>query len=138
VPSAARPGATAPQPPDANTAEDSDDDSGVLVVSREIVAGCPTLQALRARADEFDPDLVWLLVLESVAECMTNGGLQTRAIAISGDDEHRQIVRDVLGSRGVDPQRVTATPEARRRADVCRVKHCPPDARVEIRLVPPQ
>jgi hypothetical protein len=109
----------------------------VLVVSREIVASCPTLQALRARADEFDPDLVWLLVLETVADCMTNGSLESRALAISGDEEHRQIVRDVLGSRGVRPERVTATPEAQRRADACRFKHCPPDARVEIRLVPP-
>ena len=81
-----------------------------LVVSHEIVARCPTLRLVKAHVDEFDPDTVWLAVLESIGECMGEGGpLAAQSIGVSGDEEHRHVVREVLGSRGVAPARVVAT-----------------------------
>jgi hypothetical protein len=80
-------------------------------VSREVVAACPTLVLVREHSDRFDPDMLWLAVLEAIADCMSsNGPMAARNIGVSGDEEHRHVVREVLGSRGVAPTRVVATP----------------------------
>jgi hypothetical protein len=84
-----------------------------LVVSRDVVGRCPTLRLVREHVSEFDPDLVWLAVLESIADCMSQGSpLGDQLIAVSGDEEHRHVVREVLGSRGIAPTRVVARPGA--------------------------
>ncbi|HXN30822.1 MAG TPA: hypothetical protein VN894_03130, partial [Polyangiaceae bacterium] len=63
----------------------------------------------RQHIGEFDPDMIWLAVLESIADCMGQGGaMAQQAIGVSGDEEHRHVVREVLGSRGVAPTRVIA------------------------------
>jgi hypothetical protein len=90
-----------------------DEDDAELVVSRDVVARCPKLRAVRQHVAEFDPDMVWLAVLESLGECMGQGGpMAEQTIGVSGDEEHRHVVREVLGSRGVAPTRVIATPVA--------------------------
>jgi hypothetical protein len=38
---------------------------------------------------------------------------------VSGDEEHRHVVREVLGARGVAPTRVIATPISNRGAAMC-------------------
>jgi hypothetical protein len=38
---------------------------------------------------------------------------------VSGDEEHRHVVREVLGARGVAPTRVIATPISSRGAAMC-------------------
>ncbi len=82
-------------------------------MSRDVVAQCPKLRAVRQHVAEFDPDMVWLAVLESLGECMGQGGpMAEQTIGVSGDEEHRHVVREVLGSRGVAPTRVIATPVA--------------------------
>ncbi len=96
----------------AGTGQDDEDDAE-LVVSRDVVARCPKLRAVRQHVAEFDPDMVWLAVLESLGECMGQGGpMAEQTIGVSGDEEHRHVVREVLGSRGVAPTRVIATPVA--------------------------
>lgn len=90
-----------------------DQDDAELVVSRDVVARCPKLRAVRQHVAEFDPDMVWLAVLESLGECMGQGGpMADQTIGVSGDEEHRHVVREVLGSRGVAPTRIIATPVA--------------------------
>jgi hypothetical protein len=82
-------------------------DDAELIVGREVVARCPTLRLVRQHTSEFDPDTIWLVVLESIAECMSQGGtMSQQAIGVSGDEEHRHVVREVLGVRGVAPTRV--------------------------------
>jgi hypothetical protein len=93
--------------------EQDDEDDAELVVSRDVVARCPKLRLVRQHVAEFDPDMVWLAVLESLGECMGQGGpMAEQNIGVSGDEEHRHVVREVLGSRGVAPTRVIATPVA--------------------------
>jgi hypothetical protein len=90
-----------------------DEDDAELVVSRDVVARCPKLRLVRQHVAEFDPDMVWLAVLESLGECMGQGGpMAEQTIGVSGDEEHRHVVREVLGSRGVAPTRVIAVPVA--------------------------
>jgi hypothetical protein len=99
--------------------EQSDDDAE-LVVGREVIQQCPQLVLVRAHMGEIDPDMVWLAVLEAVADCMgQDGPLAGRTIGVSGDEEHRHVVREVLGARGVAPTRVVATPVSRCGATMC-------------------
>ena len=101
-------GATSP-----SGSEQDEQDDAELVVSRDVVARCPKLRAVRQHVAEFDPDMVWLAVLESLGECMGQGGpMAEQTIGVSGDEEHRHVVREVLGSRGVAPTRIIATPVA--------------------------
>jgi hypothetical protein len=89
--------------------DDSDVDDAELVVAREVVASCPTLRLVRQHMGEFDPDMIWLAVLESIGDCMKEGGtMERQAIGVSGDEVHRHVVREVLGTRGVAPTRVIA------------------------------
>jgi hypothetical protein len=81
-----------------------------LVVHRDVVAQCPTLRLVRAHADEFDSDMVWLAVLDAIGDCMREDGpLARQNLGVSGDEDHRHLVRQVLASRGVAPTRVVAT-----------------------------
>jgi hypothetical protein len=121
------------QPSD-EPAPKTQEDETELIVSREVVARCPTLRLVRQHIGAFDPDMVWLAVLESVAECMGEGGAMAKqAIAVSGDEEHRDVVRQVLGSRGVAPTRVIAKPVSPGAAECQGGVNC--SKRVEISIV---
>jgi hypothetical protein len=110
------PGSLHRVPPRSNAAptgqgEPGPDDDAELVVTPDVVARCPTLRAVRDHVREFDADMVWLAVLVAIADCMREGGpMGERVIAVSGDEEHRQVVREVLAWRGVAPTRVVGRP----------------------------
>ena len=88
-----------------------DPEDAELVVGRDVVSQCPTLRLVRAHVSEFDPEMVWLAVLESIAECMgKDGAMSTQTIAVSGDEEHRRVVREILATHGVAPTRIVAQP----------------------------
>ncbi len=109
------------------------DDDAELVVSREIVQRCPVLRFVRSHANDLDPDMVWLAVLESVADCMAEGGPMSHdVIGVSGDEEHRHIVREVLSFKGVAGERVVARPVSAEGAAECQGGDC--DKRVEITI----
>jgi hypothetical protein len=109
------PAAGAPQ---AQGGEEGDD--AELVVGREVIQQCPQLVLVRSHMGEIDPDMVWLAVLEALADCMgQDGPLAAKNIGVSGDEEHRHVVREVLGARGVAPTRVIATPLSSRGAAMC-------------------
>ena len=100
--------------------EDSNADDAELVVGREVIQQCPQLVLVRSHMGDIDPDMVWLAVLEALADCMAQDGpLATKSIGVSGDEEHRHVVREVLGARGVAPTRVIATPISSRGAAMC-------------------
>jgi hypothetical protein len=100
--------------------EEPQGDDAELVVGREVIQQCPQLVLVRGHMGEIDPDMVWLAVLEAVADCMgQDGPLAGKSIGVSGDEEHRHVVREVLGARGVAPTRVVATPVSRRGAAMC-------------------
>jgi hypothetical protein len=107
------------------------------VVSRDVVARCPTLRLVRQHVADFSPDMVWLAVLESIADCMSEGGpMATHNLGVSGDEDHRHVVREVLGARGVSPTRVVARPQSALGAAECQGgQAC--DKRVEITIVAP-
>jgi hypothetical protein len=64
--------------------------------------------------------MVWLAVLEAIAECMREDGpLSQQSLGVSGDEVHRHVVREVLGSRGIAPTRVIATPVSAEGAAEC-------------------
>jgi hypothetical protein len=108
-PGAARPG----QPSDGQGAQGNGEDDAELVVSRDVVARCPTLRLVREHMSELDQDMIWLAVLESIAECMSDGGpMAQENIGVSGDEDHRHIVREVLGTHDIAPTRVVATPQS--------------------------
>ena len=82
-----------------------------LIVHRDVVARCPTLRLVRGYAGRFDPDVVWVAVLDAISDCMRDGGpLAHESLGVSGDESHRHVVRQVLESRGIAPIRVVATP----------------------------
>ncbi len=82
-----------------------------LVVSSELVSRCPGLQLVRDHAGEVDQDMLWITILASIANCMSEGApLQRQTIGVSGDERHRHVVREVLSARGIAPTRVLATP----------------------------
>jgi hypothetical protein len=109
-----------------------------LVVSRDVVARCPTLQLVRAHVGEFDPDMVWLAVLESIADCMSQSGpLSGQNLGVSGDEEHRHVVREVLGARGIAPTRVVAKAVSAQGAAECQGGQDCNTRRVEITIVTP-
>ncbi len=115
--------------------EQDDEDDAELVVSRDVVSRCPKLRLVRQHVAEFDPDMVWLAVLESLGECMGQGGpMAAQTIGVSGDEEHRHVVREVLGSRGVAPTRVIATPVSQGAAECQGGADC--SKRVEITVAP--
>ena len=122
--------------PRADQGSPGDDDDAELVVSREIVARCPKLSAVRQHVAELDPDMVWLAVLDSLGECMGAGEpLAAQNLGVSGDEEHRHVVREVLGSRGVAPTRVIATPTSAQGSAECQGgADC--SKRVEITIAP--
>ena len=123
-------------PPGSSASSDQDDeDDAELVVSRDVVARCPKLRLVRQHVAEFDPDMVWLAVLESLGECMGQGGpMAGQSVGVSGDEEHRHVVREVHGSRGVAPTRVIAAPVAQGAAECQGGADC--SKRVEITLAP--
>jgi hypothetical protein len=117
------------------SSESDDEDDAELVVSRDVVVRCPKLRLVRQHVAEFDPDMVWLAVLESLGECMGQGGpMAGQSVGVSGDEEHRHVVQEVLGSRGVAPTRVIATPVAQGAAECQGGADC--SKRVEITLAP--
>jgi hypothetical protein len=131
-PPAASGGAAAAQPR-STTQQGGAQQDAELVVSHEIVSRCPTLRLVKAHVEEFDPNTVWLAVLESIGECMSEGGpMAAQSIGVSGDEEHRHVVREVLGSRGVAPTRVVATPASEGAAE-CQGGDCA--RRVELTLI---
>jgi hypothetical protein len=112
--------ATRPSQQHAQPAEEPDADDAELVVGREVIQQCPQLVLVRSHMGEIDPDMVWLAVLEALADCMAQDGpLAAKSIGVSGDEEHRHVVREVLGARGVAPTRVVATPISSRGAAMC-------------------
>ena len=129
-------GAGAPSGAAAASGTDQDEqDDAELVVSRDVVAQCPKLRLVRQHVAEFDPDMVWLAVLESLGECMGQGGpMAEQTIGVSGDEEHRHVVREVLGSRGVAPTRVIAIPVSQGAAECQGGADC--SKRVEITIAP--
>jgi hypothetical protein len=130
-PPAASPEATGAAPGREATGHGEDAE---LVVSHEIVSRCPALRVVKAHVAEFDPGTVWLAVLESIGECMSEGGpLGTLSIGVSGDEQHRHVVREVLGSRGVAPTRIVAAPPSAGAAE-CQGGDC--ETRVELTLIP--
>ncbi len=112
------------------------DDDAELVVGRDVVARCPKLGVVRQHVAELDPDMVWLAVLDSLGECMgANAPLAGQNIGVSGDEDHRHVVREVLGSRGIAPTRVIATPTSAQGAAECQGgADC--SKRVEITIAP--
>jgi hypothetical protein len=138
-PSQAARAATNPSAGDVGQAQGGDEsaDDAELVVGREVIQQCPQLVLVRAHMGEIDPDMVWLAVLEAVADCMgQDGPLSGKSIGVSGDEEHRHVVREVLGARGVAPTRVVATPVSRRGAAMCQGgTDC--NKRVEITILAP-
>ncbi len=133
----AQPGAATGAPHGSVTpgGDQDEEDDAELVVSRDVVAQCPKLRLVRQHVAEFDPDMVWLAVLESLGECMGQGGpMAEQTIGVSGDEEHRHVVREVLGSRGVAPTRVIATPVAQGAAECQGGADC--SKRVEITIAP--
>ena len=117
------------------SSDQDDEDDAELVVSRDVVARCPKLRLVRQHVAELDPDMVWLAVLESLGECMGQGGpMAAQTIGVSGDEEHRHVVREVLGSRGVAPTRVIATPVSQGAAECQGGADC--SKRVEITIAP--
>jgi hypothetical protein len=121
--------------PGGSAADQDEEDDAELVVSRDVVAQCPKLRLVRQHVAEFDPDMVWLAVLESLGECMGQGGpMAEQTIGVSGDEEHRHVVREVLGSRGVAPTRVIATPVSQGAAECQGGADC--SKRVEITILP--
>jgi hypothetical protein len=93
---------------------------------------------VRLHVDEFDPDTLWLAVLESIADCMSEGGpMADQSIGVSGDEEHRHVVREVLGSRGVAPTRVEAKRPSAEGATECQGGE-PCNKRVEITIISPE
>jgi hypothetical protein len=122
-------------PPRTIGGDDEDKDDAELVVNREVVARCPKLRMVRQHVAEFDPEMVWLAVLESLGECMGEGGpMADQTIGVSGDEEHRHVVREVLGSRGVAPTRVVATASSQGAAECQGGADC--SKRVEITIAP--
>ena len=81
--------------------------------------------------------MVWLAVLESIAECMGEGGpMSAQSLGVSGDEEHRHVIREVLGTQGVAPTRVVAEPQSAAGAAECQGGiDC--RKRVEITLIVP-
>lgn len=119
----------------ARSSEEPDGDDAELVVEREVVARCPTLRLVRRHIGAFDPDMIWLAVLESIADCMSrDGSMAQQAIGVSGDEEHRHVVREVLATRGVAPTRVIAK-VAQGAAECQGGTNC--SKRVEITIVAP-
>jgi hypothetical protein len=114
-----------------------DDKDAELVVSRDVVGRCPTLRLVKAHVAELDPDMVWLAVLESIADCMSEGGpMASQMLGVSGDEEHRHVVREVLGTRGVAPTRIVAQPQSAAGVAECQAgTDCHP--RIEITIVAP-
>jgi hypothetical protein len=101
-------------------AAESQEDDAELVVGRDVIQQCPQLVLVRSHMGDIDPDMVWLAVLEALADCMGQDGPRaTKNIGVSGDEEHRHVVREVLGARGVAPTRVIATPISSRGAAMC-------------------
>ncbi|HXX65749.1 MAG TPA: hypothetical protein VEK07_01110 [Polyangiaceae bacterium] len=112
-----------------------DDDNVELIVDGDVVARCPQLRLVRRHVDQFDPDLVWLAVLESIAICMHEGGpMAADTLGVSGSEDHRHIVRQVLSSRGVSPTRVLSAPPTEGAAECQGSAACA--NRVEIMLSP--
>jgi hypothetical protein len=110
-------------------------DAAELVVSRDVVSRCPEMRMVRQNAARFDPDMLWVAVLVSLADCMKGGPMALQTIGVSGDEEHRHVVREVLGSRGVAPTRVVAVPlSAQGRAECQGGIDC--SQRVEITIAP--
>ncbi len=103
------------QAPDETSSEDAE-----LVVSREVISACPKLRLVRQHVAELDPNMVWLAVLESLSDCMSESGpMAGQMVGVSGDEEHRHVVREVLGSRGVAPTRIVAAPVSQEGAAEC-------------------
>jgi hypothetical protein len=118
------------------SANPGDEGDAELVVSRDVVMRCPTLRLVREHIGEFDQDMVWLAVLESIADCMSQSGpMGGQAIGVSGDEEHRHVIREVLGSRGVAPTRVIAKQVTEGAAECQGGTDC--SKRVEITIVAP-
>ena len=86
----------------------------VLVISREIVGACPELQAANLVKAQMDPEISWIVVLESLAQCLNTGALRARRVVVSGGDDERDVVKEVLVLRGVNMAYVSfvATPGA--------------------------
>jgi hypothetical protein len=117
-------------------ASGEDEEDAELVVNRELVARCPVVQLVREHVDEFDPDMVWLAVLESIGECMSDDGpMASESIGVSGDEEHRRVVREVLSSRGIAPARVVAKATAAGATECQGGTNC--NKRVEITVIAP-
>jgi hypothetical protein len=133
-----QPGRTQEEPGvNRDQAGQGEDGDAELVVSRDVVARCPTLRLVKAHVAELDPDMVWLAVLEAIADCMSESGpMSAQSLGVSGDEEHRHVIREVLGSRGVAPTRVVAEPQSSAGAAECQAgTDC--HKRVEITIIVP-
>ncbi len=148
-PSAASRASAAPAPAEPQSAPDvpstsgdhggasarQEEDQTELVVSRDVVMHCPTLRLVREHVEQFDPDMVWLAVLESIGDCMGSGGpMSAQSIGVSGDEEHRHVVREILGARGIAPTRIVAAQASAGAAECQPGTDC--TKRVEITIAP--
>ena len=102
-PVATRPAATQSIPPDA---EDEDGPSGVLVVSADIVHRCANLQAIKNGPPPKDEESAWLIILQSLADCMKTGGLKGEHLVVTGGSRPGGVVRYVLAKLGIANERV--------------------------------
>jgi hypothetical protein len=80
--------------------------TGVLVVGGAIVRRCPTLRAMKAHPPNMHDDAAWLVILQSLADCLEKGGLKSERILVTGGDQTGPLVRYVLAKMGVDRERV--------------------------------
>jgi hypothetical protein len=121
---------------DLGSGEPSDENDVELVVDSDVVARCPALRFVRRHVEQFDPDLVWVAVLGSIAECMSAGGpMQGDTIEVSGTEAYRHVVRQVLRSRGISPVRVLSSPPGAAGMAECQGSS-PCAGRVEITVSP--
>jgi hypothetical protein len=112
---------------------DLEEEAGLLVVSGDIVQRCETMQVVRAHAPMLEGEApVWLFVLKSLADCMTEGDLRGKQVIVRGEETPRTVVRYVLARLGVDARRVR---EAEPVSDPgCIAGPCAEARRVEIAL----
>jgi hypothetical protein len=63
------------------------------------------MQALK-QSSQPDDEHLWVAVLQTLAECMSGGGLKNEHILLTGPQHPTNVVRWVLGKMGIAPDRV--------------------------------
>lgn len=128
--SAPRPESPATRAP---RAASSSDDGAVLVVAKSVVTACEHLREVAEGTRELEPENVWVVILEGLSDCLSTGGLKAQRLLVTGDAEHRDIVRLVMAAKGAPMDRVIVRAPPNKS---CGRKACPSDPRVDITLLP--